>query len=318
MTASKAEAYMGNDCKVLLIFIDGLGLGVADPAVNPLARFDPAIFRLLFGQPLTEEVAPYLSDTVCLVAVDAGLGVAGLPQSATGQTALFTGVNAPQAMGRHILGFPGPELAKIIASRGILQELAGRGCSVTSANMYTPNYMDMVAQRKRRHSVTTLTILGAGLKLRSLDEMADGKAVYQDITNASLPGFGVDTVPQVTSATAGRRLADITQQHRFTMFEYFQTDRYGHKQDWEAAAKIVGVLDEFLAAIYQATADNILVVITSDHGNFEDFSVKTHTNHPVPLIVWGPDCRRFALRIKDLTDVKEAIIDYLKEGEAVD
>ncbi|MDR3592896.1 MAG: metalloenzyme [Negativicutes bacterium] len=303
---------------ILLIFVDGLGLGAADPDSNPLVRFDPPFFRALFGRPLTLQAAPFISDTACLVAIDAALGVAGLPQSATGQTALFTGVNAPRAMGRHILGFPGPALAEIIAAHGVMKQLAGQGYSVTSANMYSPNYLDLVAQRKRRHSVTTLTILGAGQRLRCLADMAAGQAVYQDITNEMLPGFGVDSVPQVSPAEAGRRLAGLAASHRFTLFEYFQTDRQGHKRDWGEARRIVGVLDEFFAAVHQAAADNTLVVITSDHGNFEDFSTKTHTENPVPLIVWGPDCRRFAQRINDLTDVKAAILDYLKEGEVLD
>ena len=34
------------------------------------------------------------------------LGIEGLPQSATGQTALFTGINAAQLLGRHLFGFP--------------------------------------------------------------------------------------------------------------------------------------------------------------------------------------------------------------------
>ncbi|HWQ62357.1 MAG TPA: metalloenzyme, partial [Negativicutes bacterium] len=275
--------------KVLLIFIDGLGLGEKDPATNPLVRFDPPFFRGLFGGPLCRDLGLKLSDTACLVPTDAGLGVPGLPQSATGQTTIFTGVNAPQDMGRHILGFPGPALAAIIAEHGLMRELAAAGFSVTSANMYTADYMELVARRQRRHSVTTFTILGAGLPLRSKREMAAGEAVYQDITNEMLPRFGVTDVPPVSPAEAGHRLADLARSHDFTMFEYFQTDRQGHKHDWALAEKIVAVLDGFLTAIHQAAQD-ILVVITSDHGNFEDFSVKTHTTNPVPTILLGPGC----------------------------
>lgn len=300
--------------RVLLIFIDGLGLGENDPVANPLVRFDPPFFRTLFGKPLVRELGPVMSDEVCLVPTDATLGVPGLPQSATGQTAIFTGVNAPQRMGCHILGFPGPALAEIIAAHGLLGELAAAGLSVTSANMYTADYMELVARRKRRHSVTTLTILGAGEPLRSLSHMAAGEAVYQDITNEMLPRFGVEGVPTVSPAEAGRRLASLAGRHRFTMFEYFQTDRQGHKHDWAEAAKIVATLDGFLTAVYRA-AEDILVIITSDHGNFEDFTTKTHTLNPVPTILLGPGCRQVAAGIRSLTDIKPAIIAYLKEGE---
>jgi len=300
--------------KVLLIFIDGLGLGDDDPATNPLVRFDPPFFRTLFGRPLIRNLGCVLSDEACLVPTDASLGVPGLPQSATGQTAIFTGVNAPRIMGCHILGFPGPALAAVIAEHGIMRDLAATGFSVASANMYTTDYMDLVARRRRRHSVTTLTILGAGAPLCSLPEMAAGEAVYQDVTNEMLPRFGITDVPPVSPTVAGRRLADLARRHHFTMFEYFQTDRQGHKNDWAEAAKIVATLDGFLAAVHEAAGD-ILVVITSDHGNFEDFSIKTHTTNPVPTILFGPGCRSVAAAIGDLTDIKPAITAYLKEGD---
>lgn len=301
--------------KVLLIFIDGLGLGEDKPDVNPLVRFDPPFFRRLLGQPLTGRLSRLIGDEVCLVPTDASLGVDGLPQSATGQTAIFTGVNAPRHMGRHILGFPGPALAAIIADHGIMGELAAAGLSVASANMYTDNYMELVATRQRRHSASTLTILGAGLRLRSPADMAKGEAVYQDITNEMLPQFGVTDIPAVSPTEAGKRLAAIAGRYHFTLFEYFQTDRRGHKVDWTEAEKIVGVLDGFLSAVREAAGD-ILVVITSDHGNFEDLSVKTHTLNPVPTIVFGPGCRQVAAGIRNLTDIKPAIISYIREGGA--
>ncbi|MDR7865205.1 MAG: alkaline phosphatase family protein [Sporomusaceae bacterium] len=299
--------------RVLLIFIDGLGLGDNDLAANPLVRFDPPFFRDLFGTPLVRELGLILGDEACLVPTDASMGIPGLPQSATGQTAIFTGVNAPQHMGCHILGFPGPALAEIIAAHGLPGDLAAGGFSVTSANMYTADYMELVARRKRRHSVTTLAILGAGRPLRSLADMAAGAAVYQDITNEMLPRFGVEGVPTVSPDEAGRRLAALAGKHRFTMFEYFQTDRQGHKHDWEEAAKIVANLDGFLTAVHRAAAET-LVIITSDHGNFEDFTTKTHTLNPVPTILFGPGCRQVAAGIRSLTDIKPAIIAYLKEG----
>jgi hypothetical protein len=300
--------------KVLLLFIDGLGLGANDQATNPLVRYDPVFFRQLLGQPLTQQAAPLMGDDVCLVATDACLGVVGLPQSATGQTTLFTGINAPQALGRHILGFPGPQLGKIIAEHGLMVELAKKGYLVTSANMYTPNYLEMVAKRKRRHSVTTLSALGAGVKLRYCHELPKDGAVFHDITNETLAGYGYENIHTVTPGEAGKVLADMADQHQFTLFEYFQTDRQGHKRDWNLAARILSILDEFLLAVHQNLSTDVLVILTSDHGNFEDMSVKTHTTNRVPTLVWGPGCRLVAQKIKDLTDIKPAILAYLEEG----
>jgi len=80
--------------RVLLFFIDGIGVGSSDPERNPLAT---ASFPTLA---LTETSVPRARAGPPLVAhgIDAALGVPGLPQSATGQTAILTGVNAPAAM----------------------------------------------------------------------------------------------------------------------------------------------------------------------------------------------------------------------------
>ncbi|MBP2655496.1 MAG: hypothetical protein H6Q73_3065 [Firmicutes bacterium] len=302
----------GNMRKVLLIFIDGFGLGENNGKINPLVRFNPSIFQWLIGSPLSVAATPAFNSKACLVATDAKLGIAGLPQSATGQTAIFTGVNASAVMGRHIQGFPGPSLAKIIAEHGVLSKLRNNGFRVTSANAYTPRYMELVKARKRRHSVTTLTILGAGLKLRSVPELEAGQALNQDITNEMLPIVDVNDIPVISPALAGRRLANLAKDHNFTMFEYFQTDRCGHKMDWDKAEIITAVLAEFLTAVYETSENELLVVVTSDHGNFEDLSVKTHTYNPVPTIIWGPECRSVAANIKDLTDISSAITRYLE------
>ena len=82
---------MDGALKILFIFVDGLGIGSSDPEVNPL--YDP---RFPFLNNMLSQARP----------LDACLSVAGLPQSATGQAALFTGVNAAKEMGRHIEGFP--------------------------------------------------------------------------------------------------------------------------------------------------------------------------------------------------------------------
>lgn len=298
--------------KILLIFIDGLGLGKYDAASNPFVRFDPRFFKGLFGQPLTIELGRVYRPEVCLVPTDACLGVPGLPQSATGQTAIFTGVNAPQLMTRHIPGFPGPALTGMIREHGIMRRLAEQGFAVTSANMYTPGYHELVTMKKRRYSVTTLVILEAGIALRSLPEMQQAQAVYQDLTNESLLPLELPGVTAITPAEAGRRLVTIAEQHHFTMFEYFQTDRYGHKQNWLTAELVTRQLDEFLLAVQDSVSSDMVVMITSDHGNFEDLSVKTHTNHAVPTIIMGERCQEAAAQVSDLTHITPVILSLLK------
>ena len=88
--------------RVLFMFLDGVGLGVDDPALNPLARAQmPNLQKLLGGRKMLAASAPYEGPRASLRAIDANLGVSGLPQSATGQAVLLTGVNIPAELGSH-------------------------------------------------------------------------------------------------------------------------------------------------------------------------------------------------------------------------
>jgi bisphosphoglycerate-independent phosphoglycerate mutase (AlkP superfamily) len=52
-----------------------------------------------------------------------------------------------------------------------------------------------------------------------------------------------------------------------------------------------------------------LILLTSDHGNMEDLSVRKHTANPVPALVIGaPEARRkFTAGMTDLTHIAPAI-----------
>jgi bisphosphoglycerate-independent phosphoglycerate mutase (AlkP superfamily) len=54
----------------------------------------------------------------------------------------------------------------------------------------------------------------------------------------------------------------------------------------------------------------LTLIICSDHGNFEDLSVKTHTLNPALTITAGKYARNLAEGIQDLTDIKPTIIKY--------
>ncbi len=53
------------------------------------------------------------------------------------------------------------------------------------------------------------------------------------------------------------------------------------------------------------------VVLTSDHGNIEDLSVRNHTLNPVPTIIWGKHREVVAKRVKSLTDITPTIVELL-------
>lgn len=304
--------------RVVMLFIDGIGLGSCNPETNPFIRFELPTFDRLFGCLLNENIGPTGKPESYIVPIDATLGVDGLPQSATGQAAILTGLNTSRMMGRHIQAFPGPELSKIIVENNLMKQLCTRKLMVTSANMYSPDYFELVAKRKRRHSAITLAALSTGMSLRSVAEMHQGQAVYQDITNAMLPSLGIENVLQVSPSEAAANLVNISRKYSFTIFEYFQTDRAGHKQDWQYAQQIIKTIDEFIGTVYQQMPNDSLLLVTSDHGNFEDMSVKTHTVNKVPLIAFGSKAQQTISGITDLTGIAPAIIEVLGKDESCD
>jgi len=303
--------------RTLVLFIDGIGLGDNNPDANPFVRFGFPIFSELFNCSLSKAVTPMLTPEKCILPIDATLGITGLPQSATGQAAILTGLNAAKIMGRHIQAFPGPELSKLITENNIMKHLVDCGLTATSANLYSPNYFELVAKRRHRHSAITLAALSTGMSLRSLPEFHSGQAVYQDITNELLSNFGINEIPQITPRQAANNLVNISRKYSFTIFEYFQTDRAGHKQNWLYAKQIITILNEFIEGIYQALPADTLLVITSDHGNFEDLSVKTHTLNKVPLIALGKNAQATVSMITDLTGITPAIVEALRKDESI-
>lgn len=298
--------------RLLMIFIDGLGIGRADHSANPLIMARMPFLRGLFsGNPLTaaaiKDGIPR-ADFICLP-VDATLGVPGLPQSATGQTAIFTGVNAAQTAGRHINGFPTGALRDILKRRGLFKVLREAGRTAVFANTFTPEYFNAVKEGKWRNSVTTTAALAGKCRLRTISDLINGEAVYQDITNEILREKGHD-LPLYTPEEAGRNLIRVAAPNDFTLFEYFQTDRCGHHQDLELAARLLELLDRFVGTVAGQLRENQLdLLIVSDHGNIEDLSIKTHTFNPVPVLALGGGACNFR-NIATLVDIYPAILNY--------
>ncbi|MBI3121659.1 MAG: peptidase [candidate division NC10 bacterium] len=286
---------------VLLLFVDGLGLGEDDPGRNPVARARLRRLRLLRDRPAPDPAA-------VLVPTDACLDVAGLPQSATGQTSILTGVNAPATVGRHINGYCTKSLAEILDGRSLFSRVTAAGGEATFANAYTPAFLEKLP---RFLSVSTVAMLRADLRFRTLDDLARGEALFHDFTNRLLPERGY-SLPTISPGEAGRRLARLAKAHAFTMYEHFLTDRTGHAQDMARGVEILEDLEALLDGVLSMTDRSAdLVILTSDHGNLEDLSTSRHTRNPVPTLLWGAGAAEAAAGIQDLTDIAPAILRHL-------
>ncbi len=294
----------------MLFFVDGLGLA-REGEFNPLTTTaTPVLNSLLGGHDLTSEAVGFSGPLATLLALDATLGVAGCPQSATGQTSLFTGLNAARALGRHLNGFPNNELRRLLAEEGLLGKITAAGKTATFLNCYRPAFFAELEGGKRRFSVTTLLNLYAGLPFRSFQDMLRGEAVCADITNEWLRSNGYD-VPTVSPEQAGKRLAGVARHYDFLLFEHFLTDLAGHKRCRKIASELTGILDRFIgSALAGLDLTETLFMLTSDHGNLEDLQTAGHTKNPVPLLLVGARPREL-LFPADLTGVAPLVLQAL-------
>ncbi len=296
--------------RLLFVFLDGVGLGTDDADRNPLASAgDPALTRLLGGQ-LTASLAPFSRPDLIFSHVDATLGVAGLPQSATGQSTLLTGRNAAEVMGGHYGPWPGPTLKKLLDAGNLFSASLDHGLSATIANLYPPMYFTGLEQGRQRVNAPVHAALEAGLELRQLAEFEAGEATSADLTgeylNRLVPGSR-----QLTPTESGRELRRLANRHDFTFFDFWLSDQVGHRGTLQDAEELVRKLTAFLAAVLAPADDGVTVLVTADHGNLEDKSVRTHTTAAVPLLASGPAADRFA-GVRDLTGVAPVISDLLE------
>jgi hypothetical protein len=290
----------------LLVFLDGLGLAKAGDN-NPLGK--PGAMPLLtkrLGQPLLAGLSIRQRDRL-LKPIDATLQVPGLPQSATGQTTLYTGQNAALFLGRHQSGFASGSLRQLIDHYGLFSQAIARGHTATLANAYSPDYFYAISQRKRRYSVCTLLNLAANLPFRMQYEYEQGKALFWDIVGNS----PVLRRPPISPAVAGQRLAQLSGEYGITLFECYLCDYAGHSQDISKAISYLQRIDTFLESVIAHLPPSLTLIVTSDHGNIEDTSTKRHTLNPVPLWVVGPQAKDFE-SVEDLTGITPKILSLMR------
>lgn len=300
--------------RVLLLFVDGLGLGPNDPATNPLAAARTPTLDDLLGRRLAGITERVVHNGALLIPTDATLGVDGLPQSATGQTALLTGVNAPKVVGRHVTAYPTTQLRALLSERNLFSEVKAMGGAVALANAYTDEYFQAVEHRRLRHAAITFSALAAGVPLRRLEDLRAGRAVFHDLTNARPREWGHD-VPLVTSRQAGNTLARIASEHNLTVFEFFLTDLAAHGRIPTPPVRIVEMLDELLGGVIERTdLAHDLIALASDHGNIESSNGTTHTRNPVPTLLIGQGRTEVGDRIRAITDIAPALVEWLAGG----
>lgn len=301
---------MNHPPRVLMLFTDGVGIGRRDPSRNPFFSAElPALKRLLGGALPSARSARLQSGNVSCIPVNATLGVAGLPQSGTGQTALFTGLNAARAIGKHFGPYPYSSLIPVIRQENIFRRLLALGRKVCYANAFPEQYFAYIRVHPNRMTVPSMSYASNGLALADSAALKEGRALSADITNERWPSMGYPQIQPLTPREAGHRLARIAAENDFTLYEYFLTDLAGHTRSMEKAEEALERLDGLLMGILGGSnPETLLLLITSDHGNIEDVSSKGHTKNRVPLIAWGMRHRDVTRNVTDLTHITPNIL----------
>jgi 2,3-bisphosphoglycerate-independent phosphoglycerate mutase len=301
---------------IVLLFLDGVGIGKKDAEVNPFfhARM-PAFASLCGGELPFTPFKKMSSERADVIAVNATLGVAGLPQSGTGQTAIFTGVNGAKKFGRHFGPHPPSVLRQAIEEKNIFHRLKSIGKSVVFANAYPKRFFDYIDTGARRLTVTTLACRYAEVPLLTARELLHNEGVSADFIRAQWKKLGHTEIEPISSREAGKHLAHISAKHDFTLFEYWLTDHAGHSRSMTTAVEALERFDEFLSGFLELfDPRTTLLLIVSDHGNIEDLSTKSHTRNRVPCILVGNHRHKLVKRIKNLTHITPAIMRLFSES----
>lgn len=293
----------------ILIFLDGVGIGKSDPKVNPFFKYGFNTFTDLFGSIPSLENQKLSSGGNFLFPTDALLGVPDLPQSGTGQTSIFCGVNAQRILGHHFGPFPHSTLVPIIKVQNIFESFKKIKKKVTFVNAYPKVFFEYIESGKKRLSVTSLSCQLSNVRLRNATDLRAGNALSAEIDNDGWVNKLGYSLPIIKPETAARRLFKIAKEHHFTLFEHFLTDHLGHGRNIETLEDRLSVLDNFLHYVITNLPENFTLVICSDHGNLEDISIKSHTTNPALTIAAGKYADRLANRITNLSHIKDAILE---------
>jgi hypothetical protein len=314
--------------KVFFLFLDGIGLGVNDPVVNPFAKVDmPNLQGLLAGNKLLLDTITASSmdgiriDTsrATLLALDAGLGVDGLPQSATGQAALLTGINVSAEIGYHYGPKPNQDVAAYLRNGNLFSSLADQGYKSALLNAYPPGYFSAIQSGRRLYSAIPLAVISAGIPLKTLDDLENGQAISADFTAQGWRDrLDLPDTPVLTPNQAGERMAVLVNDYDLAFFEYSLSDYAGHSQDMQAAHNLLVTIDQVLGGLLDNWNDQEgMILITSDHGNMEDLSTRRHTVNPVPALLVGDQKLRsdFATELTDITGVAAAVMRLIRQKD---
>lgn len=305
--------------RVLFLFLDGVGLAKSDPSVNPLVAGQyGTLMRLTDGVPLSAEAGRLTTPLADLIPLDAQMGVAGRPQSATGQAALLTGKNAPAAVGEHYGPRPDERVRELLRNGNLFSTTQQLGLDSYFCNAYPDSYFAAVDRGKRLLSAIPFAAQTAGLRLLRPADLEAGVALSADYTNLGWrQHLGYDGIPVYEPEEAGEVFWKLAQPFGFVFHDHWMTDVLGHKQRLAEAVEDLDTFDRFLGGLIAvADMESTLIVVASDHGNVEDCSHGKHTLNPALCMLIGDRRGILVESLRNLSDISPAILQYLAAANA--
>jgi hypothetical protein len=294
--------------------MDGVGMGDADPDVNPfVTAVLPHLTTLLGDSWYLQGNGRLTTPRASLIPTDANLDMPRKPQSATGQATILTGRNVPRLVGEHYGPKPNPAVAAVIQQGTLFSEIVAAGGAAALISPYPQRFFDGINSGKHLLSSVPLAATSAGLSLMGAEELKNGRAVSPGFTNeAWRTHLGYTDMPQLTLYEGGQRIAAIARSYHFSFFEHWPSDRAGHRGTLAEAVSHLQMLDEAIGGLLEAWDDEHgLLIITSDHGNIEDKSQRQHTLNPVPTILVGQGHAVLAEQINNLADIASIVRQFL-------
>lgn len=303
--------------RILFIFLDGIGLGDDDPTLNPFAAaHTPTLNALANHQRWLRDVGTQHTARGVLLALDAQLGIEGRPQSGTSQAAILTGLNVPQMLGKHYGPKPDAETRRILEQDNLFMQLKHAGKSAALINAYPPRLLDDISRGKTLRSSIQHAVYAAGLPLFDKDTLYAGTALSEDFTGEGWrTQLRFTDTPLYTPFEAGVKIVEVARGYDFAFFSHWLTDILGHRGTLAEAVHLLETIDGVMAGVLSAWRDDEgLIVLTSDHGNFEDLSHGKHTENRVPAVIIGQGAADFAQGLHDLTGLAPRIAALLMAG----
>jgi hypothetical protein len=306
------------DRRILFIFIDGIGLGENDPAINPFAVADtPTLFQLANGKRWLKDTGLQISERAAFIPTDAQLGISGRPQSGTSQAAILTGLNVPEIIGRHYGPKPDAQTRAILSQDNFFMRVQQAGMKAALLTAYPPHVLADIARGYALPTSIQYAAIHAGQRLLGKEDVISGHALTAEWTGTPWRDFlKIEDIPLYTPRQAGEIMVRLAQEYAFSFHSHWMTDYVGHRGPFESAVQLLELLDGVLEGVMNHWDDEHgLVILTSDHGNMEHIGDRKHTENKVPTVVVGHGKEHFASSLQSLMDLVPLMQRYLLQPD---